>query len=280
MKKIALSSMIPLLLLFSATTFASDMPPGNVVPAEKTVTQGESFQITLPANPTTGYLWVIRSIPSQVALLSMEYSSSGDCAKGTTGCGGKTILNLTGIMPGKGKLVLQHARPWEIQPTDSHSDVMITVIPTTGEEDTFCQPADIQAHFDDRDGEFTGMSQRGVLLVMENTSDHTCRLARQSKIIFSGKTDKGISLQAKQRINRAMHPGPVLLPVILEPGHKHSVMVRWVAGDLYDNSHNCITTTEAIVNLADQSLHIPAKFQMCAPKDHTDFFTTGEVISP
>lgn len=144
-----------------------------------------------------------------------------------------------------------------------------------GEADKFCQSDDIRAHFDDRDGEFTGMSQRGVLLVMENISDHTCQLVQRPKIIFSGKTDKGIIVQATQRISRTMHPGPVLLPVILEPGHKHSVTVRWVSGDVYDDSHNCITTSGAIVNLAGQPLHISAQFQMCAPKGHTDFFTTG-----
>lgn len=276
MKKITFCSIFPLLLLFSSTVFASD----NGVPAEKTVKQGEAFQIALPASPTTGYQWAIRSIPSHVALLSMEYISSGDCAKGMTGCGGKTVLNLTGIMPGKGELVLQYVRPWELQPDDKHSDVMITVVPATGEVNKFCQPGDIRAHIDDRDGEFTGMSQRGVVLVMENISDHTCQVARRPDMIFSGKTADGVSVQEKQRISRAMHPGPVLPPVVLKPGFKHSVKVRWVAGDVYDDSHNCITTSGAVVNLDGQPLHIPAQFQMCAPKGHTDYFTTGEVTSP
>ena len=77
--------------------------------------------IELPANPTTGYTWLLRELPDEVALLNMNYQLSTDSKPGMTGCDGKTILQLVGIEKGHGDLVLQYARPFETlsQPTYS-----------------------------------------------------------------------------------------------------------------------------------------------------------------
>ncbi|WP_178089364.1 protease inhibitor I42 family protein [Plesiomonas shigelloides] len=69
--------------------------------------------IELPANPTTGYTWLLRELPDEVALLNMNYQLSTDCKPGMTSCDGKTILQLLGIEKGHGDLVLQYARPFE-----------------------------------------------------------------------------------------------------------------------------------------------------------------------
>ncbi len=273
MKKIALSSMLPLLFLLSSTAFASDMSPDNGVPAEKSVKQGESFQITLPASPTTGYQWMIRSVPPQVALVSMEYTTSSDCAKGMSGCGGNTVLSLTGITPGKGKLVLQYARPWALQRDDRHSDVLITVIPTTGgAADTFCQPDDIRAHLDDRDGEFTGMSQSGTLLVLRNTGHIACTLEPLPALRFEDA--KQPPLTVERRIPHGMHPGPVLRSVVVAPGQQVASRLRWVASDAFD-AGNCVTPAFVSLELKGGTLRIPFDHMMCAAAGDTAYFDQG-----
>ena len=77
--------------------------------------------IELPANPTTGYTWLLRELPDEVALLNMNYQLSTDCKPGMTDCDGKTILQLLGIEKGHGDLVLQYTRPFETLSQQIHS---------------------------------------------------------------------------------------------------------------------------------------------------------------
>ncbi|WP_332705200.1 protease inhibitor I42 family protein [Plesiomonas shigelloides] len=77
--------------------------------------------IELPANPTTGYTWLLRELPDEVALLNMNYQPSTDCKLGMTGSDGKTILQLLEIEKGHGDLVLQYARPFEKLSQQTHS---------------------------------------------------------------------------------------------------------------------------------------------------------------
>ncbi|CDZ86607.1 Chagasin family peptidase inhibitor I42 [Citrobacter koseri] len=50
--------------------------------------QSAVFSITLPASPSTGYSWGLRTLPSQLMFLDASYRQSDDC-KGL-GCGGET----------------------------------------------------------------------------------------------------------------------------------------------------------------------------------------------
>lgn len=102
-----------------------------------------------------------------------------------------------------------------------------------------------------------------------------CQMPVLPEITFSSATEKGLVVQAQRRVSRALHPGPVLLPVTLEPGQQHQVVGRWVAGDVYDDSHSCITTTEAVIDLDGHTLSVPTSSHMCAPKGCSEFFTTG-----
>ncbi|MGL5384916.1 MAG: protease inhibitor I42 family protein [Serratia sp. (in: enterobacteria)] len=90
----------------------------DIVPVSQTVKVGDLFKMVLPTTPATGYTWLIRALPPQVALTGMEYVSSPECKKGKVGCGGTTLLHLKAITAGKGKLLLQYARPWEPLPND------------------------------------------------------------------------------------------------------------------------------------------------------------------
>lgn len=141
----------------------------------------------------------------------------------------------------------------------------------------FCQPADIQAYFDQQDGQFTGMSQRGALLVMRNTGKHACQLAALPEVTFSGKRDDGSAATAQRRLSRALLPGPVLLPVTLAPARQQKFLIRWVSGEVFDDSNNCITTSKAVILLSGQPLSLPTHFHMCAAKNSSAFFTLGAV---
>lgn len=88
--------------------------------------QNAVFSITLPANPTTGYSWGLRTLPSQLMLLDSSYKQSDDCKSGMTGCDGDTTYTFKAIKKGAGKLELQYGRQWESNSSDIRS-VNITV---------------------------------------------------------------------------------------------------------------------------------------------------------
>lgn len=67
--------------------------------------------ISLPANPSTGYSWVVSSInPAVLAQVGEpEFSAQSDLA----GAGGTMTFHFTGIAMGQDSLQLDYVRPWE-----------------------------------------------------------------------------------------------------------------------------------------------------------------------
>lgn len=90
-----------------------------------TVQGDKTFKITLPSNPTTGYGWIVRNLPANIALTGMDYNQSQDC-KGAMGCGGQETLYFKPVNAGTGKLFLQYARPFEPLPKEGKT-ITITV---------------------------------------------------------------------------------------------------------------------------------------------------------
>lgn len=105
-----------LLMVAASPAFAANIHTKDNIPAEATAKVDAQFEITLPSNPTTGYDWIVRQLPEQVALTGMDYAQSPDCKEGMVGCGGTTTLYFKAVKAGTGKLVLQNARPFEKLP--------------------------------------------------------------------------------------------------------------------------------------------------------------------
>lgn len=102
------------LLLMAAVipAFAADNHTKGNIPAEATAKINEQFEVKLPSSPTTGYDWIIRQLPEQVALTGMDYTQRPDCG-GKLGCDGTTTLYFKALKAGTGKLIVQYVRPWE-----------------------------------------------------------------------------------------------------------------------------------------------------------------------
>jgi predicted secreted protein len=75
---------------------------------------GETFEIKLRCNPTTGYNWELKSINRKIAVPTGEVEFRESPAKpGTVGVGGNCVLGIKGVKPGKTKAVLVYRRSWE-----------------------------------------------------------------------------------------------------------------------------------------------------------------------
>lgn len=111
-----LSSFSLLFLLCGCCFFGS----GNLHLTEKDsgktfeISTGSFVTITLPANPTTGYLWTFASpVNDSVLALCSDNILTPTGEKKVLGAGGKRILKYEVISPGKAAVNLKYVRPWE-----------------------------------------------------------------------------------------------------------------------------------------------------------------------
>lgn len=84
------------------------------------VKSGALFSINLPANPTTGATWALRSLPQPLMLMSTDFQESPRCKKsGMVGCGGESSFTFKAVEPGEGLVKLVYGRPWQKNNWDS-----------------------------------------------------------------------------------------------------------------------------------------------------------------
>jgi inhibitor of cysteine peptidase len=71
---------------------------------------GETVQVTLPENATTGYRWSIDRVDEEfVKVLGSEPRHTANAI----GSGGEIAFTFQGIKVGTGEIALKHWRPWE-----------------------------------------------------------------------------------------------------------------------------------------------------------------------
>ena len=139
-----------------------------------------------------------------------------------------------------------------------------------------CQPGNLRLSIDHRNGQYDGMSHRGVVLDIRNTGTTDCELDARPDLTFSGALNDGTPATAEAQSPAGMHPGPVLPPVTLAPQQTQHTLIRWVSGDVFDDGHNCITTNSAQLSVGGHMLSVAAEFYMCAPEGRRDYFMLGK----
>lgn len=123
-----------------------------------------------------------------------------------------------------------------------------------------CSAGEVQLSFDGRDGEYTGMSHDGALMVLRNTSSRTCSVPKRPQLTFTDAAGKTVPLQVN--IPRGMHPGPVLVPVTLAPGASAQSTLRWVVGPVYDKN-TCVDAAQAAITLPGGKASTDLKMHVC-----------------
>jgi predicted secreted protein len=82
--------------------------------ADKTVTvsPGQTLEVVLDGNPSTGYTWTVASAP-EFLKSEGEPTFASEAESGVVGAGGKQTLAFSVTATGKGPLSLAYLRPWE-----------------------------------------------------------------------------------------------------------------------------------------------------------------------
>lgn len=79
---------------------------------------GQTLELTLPENPTTGYIWQVAK-PQNI--LKVEEIYQQDPLKGQqamVGVGGEKLFRFTALQPGEEWIHVKHSRAWEQNPVD------------------------------------------------------------------------------------------------------------------------------------------------------------------
>ncbi len=128
-----------------------------------------------------------------------------------------------------------------------------------------CKASDLSLGTDDENGSFNGMSHAGTLLVLRNLSPTACRVPQRPEITFLDKDNKPLPVKLEITGARFMHPGPVLVPVVVAADAEVTSKLRWVSGEVYENS-TCVSPAAISVTLADGKQQAALAGQLCGDK--------------
>jgi len=93
---------------------------------EVSVKAGEEFTVSLKANATTGYQWVIKESDG-LRLVKDWYVTDSTKDQHMCGVGGTQYFKFVGENPGEYRLLLEYARPWEDVSVSSY-ELSVTVL--------------------------------------------------------------------------------------------------------------------------------------------------------
>jgi len=85
-----------------------------------TLEEGQTLEIALPSNPSTGYSWLVAAMPACLESAGESVFES-EAAAGVVGAGGTETLTFTATQAGSGPLALEYKRSWEtgVEPADT-----------------------------------------------------------------------------------------------------------------------------------------------------------------
>jgi hypothetical protein len=124
-----------------------------------------------------------------------------------------------------------------------------------------CAPQVLTLMADAGNGDFDGMSHAGTWLVVTNRSGQACTVPGLPTAVF--KDGNGVILRAARKGPVGMHPGPVVVPVRLEPGASARTSVRWVAGDVFDKGR-CVDAARVELRFGNQVVATGMTAHLCA----------------
>ncbi len=133
-----------------------------------------------------------------------------------------------------------------------------------------CSASQLSITFDGENGNFSGMSQSGTLLVVRNIGATACRVPALPELHFEDSAHQALSIE--RQVPKGMHPGPVVVPVGIAPGAEATALLHWVSGDVYDG-HHCVSSATAIVQIGASEYRQTFSGHFCSPANTPATFT-------
>ena len=128
-----------------------------------------------------------------------------------------------------------------------------------------CKASDLSLGTDDENGAFNGMSHSGTLLVLRNLSSTPCRVPQRPQITFLDDRGKPLPVALDIAAAKFMHPGPVLVPVVVAPDAEVTAKLRWVAGEVYGHSV-CLSPAALSVKIGEDMQQAKVAARLCGDR--------------
>jgi hypothetical protein len=125
-----------------------------------------------------------------------------------------------------------------------------------------CSASQLSLGLDQQGGYFDGMSHSGTLLVLRNLGPQACSVSAQPTLAFEDAQHQ--PLHVSMQTPAGMHPGPVILPVVVPVGAEVTSQMRWVSGDVYDG-HNCVSPAYVTIPIGAGNLSVQFNGTLCGP---------------
>lgn len=137
-----------------------------------------------------------------------------------------------------------------------------TCLAQAAQPPALCTANQLTFSTDAEDGNFNGMSHGGTLAVVRNIGPSACRITPLPQLTFTDAAGKDLGATATVAGARFMHPGPIVLPIIVPAGAEITATLRWVSGEVYDMSA-CIEPTILHARFGTIGLHAKAGARIC-----------------
>lgn len=99
--------------------------------AQRVLRVGESWAFELEGNPSTGYQWRLNKAASTglalIRLESLGYTNSRKTKPGRVGAPAPFKFRITGLKPGRTRVVIDYLRPWEQKPPNTQRTIELTI---------------------------------------------------------------------------------------------------------------------------------------------------------
>ena len=124
-----------------------------------------------------------------------------------------------------------------------------------------CRPAALELKLDAGDGQFSGMSHSGVLVILRNRGTRACLVPGLPRV--DALDSRGTALPVSRSAPVGMHPGPVVIPVRIAPRTVVSTPLYWVTGPVFTHSR-CFSPARLRVTAGAAVMQAPwAGGQVC-----------------
>ena len=133
-----------------------------------------------------------------------------------------------------------------------------------------CGASQLSVTFDGENGNFSGMSHAGTLLVVRNIGASACRMPGLPELRFEDAAHQALPIV--RQIPKGMHPGPVVPPVNIAPGAEATAELHWVSGDVYDG-HHCTAAAAAVLQIGTETYTQAFSGRFCSAANTPATFT-------
>lgn len=119
---IALLTLCNVAMATTATIVVTDKKSGQAI----SLAVGQSLEVRLPSNPTTGYRWTAGTL-SSTPLRQKRAPAFVPSKSGLMGAGGTQVFTYDGVAAGTAPLSFAYSRPWEHGPPARRIDFTVVV---------------------------------------------------------------------------------------------------------------------------------------------------------